>query len=45
MQDVDLANELGAVKGRDVRNQHGVDLLIGGHDHMYYVFSTFLFPV
>jgi hypothetical protein len=23
-------------------DQHGVDLLIGGHDHIYYVSSSFL---
>ncbi|GFZ51509.1 hypothetical protein JCM24511_09276 [Saitozyma sp. JCM 24511] len=32
--DIRLANELGAVAGRKgVENEHGVDLLIGGHDH------------
>lgn len=37
--DIDLANALGAVKDSDsqVKDQHGVDLLIGGHDHMYYI--------
>lgn len=38
IQDIKLANDLGAVAGRDgVQNEHGVDLLIGGHDHIYYV--------
>lgn len=33
-----MANELGAVADRDgVENEHGVDLIIGGHDHMYYI--------
>lgn len=32
--DIDLANELGAVEGQDVAAEHGVDLLIGGHDHV-----------
>jgi 5'-nucleotidase len=32
--DIDLANELGAVEGKDVASEHGVDLLIGGHDHV-----------
>ncbi|KAJ9106431.1 hypothetical protein QFC21_001577 [Naganishia friedmannii] len=32
--DIELANQLGAVNGRDVANEHGVDLLIGGHDHI-----------
>ncbi|KAJ9115326.1 hypothetical protein QFC24_007035 [Naganishia onofrii] len=32
--DIELANQLGAVKGRDVADEHGVDLLIGGHDHI-----------
>lgn len=34
--DVLIANELGAVKHTDA-NQHGVDLVLGGHDHVYYV--------
>ncbi len=36
VQDIDLANTLGAVKDAD-SSKHGVDLLIGGHDHIYYV--------
>ncbi|KAK8843476.1 hypothetical protein IAR55_007135 [Kwoniella newhampshirensis] len=36
--DIRLANELGAVSGKaGVENEHGVDLLIGGHDHIYYI--------
>ncbi|WWC64228.1 uncharacterized protein I303_106837 [Kwoniella dejecticola CBS 10117] len=36
--DIRLCNELGAVAGKDgVENEHGVDLLIGGHDHIYYI--------
>lgn len=39
-QDIRLANELGAVAGRKgVENEHGVDLLIGGHDHVSIGFS------
>lgn len=37
VQDIDLCNNLGAVKGEDVKDRHGVDLVIGGHDHVYYV--------
>lgn len=34
-QDIRLANELGAVADKPgVENEHGVDLLIGGHDHV-----------
>ena len=33
--DIDLANALGAVAGTDP-NIHGVDILLGGHDHIYY---------
>jgi 5'-nucleotidase len=30
--------ELGAVADRSgVENEHGVDLLVGGHDHIYYI--------
>ena len=30
--------ELGAVADRPgVENEHGVDLLVGGHDHIYYI--------
>lgn len=36
-QDIDLCNSLGAVKDEDVKDRHGVDLVIGGHDHVYYV--------
>ncbi|WVQ81605.1 hypothetical protein IAT38_003729 [Cryptococcus sp. DSM 104549] len=33
--DIRLANELGAVAGKEgVENEHGVDLLVGGHDHI-----------
>ncbi|ORX38934.1 Metallo-dependent phosphatase-like protein [Kockovaella imperatae] len=36
--DIKLANELGAVQDIDkVEDKHGVDLLIGGHDHIYYI--------
>ncbi|WWD20985.1 hypothetical protein CI109_105465 [Kwoniella shandongensis] len=36
--DIRLATELGAVAGKvGVENEHGVDLLIGGHDHIYYI--------
>ncbi|WFD34813.1 hypothetical protein MCUN1_001657 [Malassezia cuniculi] len=34
--DVELANKLGAVSNPDP-NQHGVDIILGGHDHVYYV--------
>lgn len=34
--DVHLANELGAVSNADP-SSHGVDLVLGGHDHVYYV--------
>lgn len=34
-QDIRLANEIGAVANKPgVENEHGVDLLIGGHDHV-----------
>jgi hypothetical protein len=37
-QDIKLANELGAVADyKGVENTHGIDLAIGGHDHIYYV--------
>ncbi|WWC97747.1 hypothetical protein V866_004633 [Kwoniella sp. B9012] len=36
--DIKLCNELGAVADKaGVENEHGVDLLIGGHDHIYYI--------
>ncbi|TXT08774.1 hypothetical protein VHUM_02902 [Vanrija humicola] len=35
--DIWLSNELGAVAGKNVENEHGVDLIIGGHDHVYYI--------
>ncbi|ORY29141.1 hypothetical protein BCR39DRAFT_532806 [Naematelia encephala] len=35
--DIRLANQLGAVQKDGMETQHGVDLLIGGHDHMYYI--------
>ncbi|UZJ56451.1 hypothetical protein CBS101457_005771 [Exobasidium rhododendri] len=34
--DIDLANELGATKSAS-SNEHGVDLVLGGHDHTYYI--------
>lgn len=34
--DIDFANEVGAVADAD-RAKHGVDLVLGGHDHIYYV--------
>ena len=34
--DVDIANALGAVRDTDP-SSHGVDLILGGHDHIYYV--------
>lgn len=34
--DIALASALGAVANPDVQS-HGVDLLLGGHDHLYYV--------
>jgi 5'-nucleotidase len=24
-------------KGKDISNEHGADLLLGGHDHLYFV--------
>ncbi|OCF34141.1 hypothetical protein I316_04090 [Kwoniella heveanensis BCC8398] len=36
--DIKTCNALGAVaKRHGLENQHGVDLLIGGHDHIYYI--------
>jgi 5'-nucleotidase len=35
-QDINLAKSLGARVSPDV-SQHGVDLILGGHDHLYYV--------
>ncbi|KAE8543376.1 hypothetical protein D1P53_000082 [Cryptococcus gattii VGV] len=36
--DIRLATELGAVADKPgVENEHGIDLIIGGHDHMYYI--------
>jgi hypothetical protein len=32
--DIRLAKELGAVSNRDTQNEHGIDLIIGGHDHV-----------
>ncbi|TXT12211.1 uncharacterized protein COLE_02621 [Cutaneotrichosporon oleaginosum] len=32
--DIKLAKELGAVSNRDTQNEHGIDLIIGGHDHV-----------
>lgn len=34
--DIDLANALGATRDAP-ENEHGVDLVLGGHDHTYYV--------
>ncbi|KAN0061635.1 hypothetical protein ACQY0O_006561 [Thecaphora frezii] len=34
--DIDFANAVGAVASPDP-DQHGVDLVLGGHDHIYYV--------
>ncbi|EPQ31763.1 uncharacterized protein PFL1_01095 [Pseudozyma flocculosa PF-1] len=34
--DIDFANAVGAVANADA-SQHGVDLVLGGHDHVYYV--------
>ncbi|OWZ73671.1 hypothetical protein AYX14_00816 [Cryptococcus neoformans] len=36
--DIRLATELGAVADKPgVENEHGIDLIIGGHDHIYYI--------
>jgi 5'-nucleotidase len=34
--DIDLANDLGATKSAS-SEEHGVDLVLGGHDHTYYI--------
>ncbi|SPO24663.1 related to 5`-nucleotidase precursor [Ustilago trichophora] len=34
--DIDFANAVGAISNPDA-NSHGVDLVLGGHDHIYYV--------
>lgn len=34
--DIDLANDLGATKSA-ANDEQGVDLVLGGHDHLYYV--------
>ncbi|MCO5566137.1 hypothetical protein L7F22_019813 [Adiantum nelumboides] len=34
--DIDLANALGATSNSP-EDQHGVDLILGGHDHTYYI--------
>lgn len=34
--DIDLANALGATSNAP-EDQHGVDLILGGHDHTYYI--------
>ncbi|CDZ97729.1 5' nucleotidase [Phaffia rhodozyma] len=34
--DIALANEVGAVLGQDGK-QEGLDILLGGHDHFYYI--------
>lgn len=36
--DIDLANALGARKDSS-DDEHGVDLVLGGHDHTYYIGS------
>ncbi|CEH16317.1 5' nucleotidase [Ceraceosorus bombacis] len=33
--DIALANEVGATRGES--DEHGVDIILGGHDHMYYI--------
>ncbi|KAG9051069.1 hypothetical protein FS837_012576 [Tulasnella sp. UAMH 9824] len=36
--DITLAKQLGAVPSSDQRcHKHGVDIIFGGHDHMYYI--------
>ncbi|KAG8973341.1 hypothetical protein FRC05_008885 [Tulasnella sp. 425] len=36
--DITLAKQLGAVPASDQRcHEHGVDIIFGGHDHMYYI--------
>ncbi|KAG8923519.1 hypothetical protein FRC00_006159 [Tulasnella sp. 408] len=36
--DITLAKQLGAVPSSDQRcHEHGVDVIFGGHDHMYYI--------
>lgn len=42
MQDITLAKELFALSPaaqatKDISSQHGVDLLLGGHDHVYWI--------
>jgi len=32
-----LALTPSAQKSRDISNEHGVDILLGGHDHFYFV--------
>lgn len=34
--DIDLANDLGATKDA-ASSEHGVDIVLGGHDHTYYI--------
>ncbi|KAG8885507.1 hypothetical protein FRB97_000832 [Tulasnella sp. 331] len=35
--DITLAKQLGALPNGGGASQHGVDMIFGGHDHMYYV--------
>ncbi|KAG8906831.1 hypothetical protein FRB99_006006 [Tulasnella sp. 403] len=35
--DIKLAKQLGAVPDGKSATQHGVDIIFGGHDHMYYI--------
>ncbi|KAG8970563.1 hypothetical protein FRC03_006692 [Tulasnella sp. 419] len=35
--DITLAKQLNAVPGPDSAATHGVDIIFGGHDHMYYI--------
>lgn len=35
--DLQLAEEIGAVAGLGPDAGHGADLILGGHDHIYYV--------
>lgn len=42
MQDINLAKEVFALtpsqqKERPIEGEHGVDILFGGHDHLYYI--------
>ncbi|WVN91141.1 uncharacterized protein L203_106393 [Cryptococcus depauperatus CBS 7841] len=36
--DIQLANQLGCIANKNgMENEHGVDLIVGGHDHIYYI--------